>query len=68
MMAKFKVIALSSLDPDGHDTAGEPDLMYPDALKVAREFKAQGIAFRVPPLEVLAEEQRQTFSELGALL
>ena len=47
MAATFQVIAISSLDPEGSDTCNEPMLLYPDALKTARQFKADGKEFRV---------------------
>jgi hypothetical protein len=67
MAITFQVVALSSLDPDGSDTRNEPRLLYPDALKTARELKAQGKAFRVIAEGEQTEQQLQSFLELGAL-
>lgn len=67
MPARFQVIALSSLDPDGSDTRDEPKLLYPDALKTARELKAQGKAFRVFADSYASDSERQAFLDLGAL-
>lgn len=67
MPAKFQVIALSSLDPDGRDTRDEPQLLYPDALKTAKELKAQGKAYRVIADAEATVKQRQSFADLGAL-
>lgn len=67
MAATFQVIALSSLDPDGRDTADEPALLYPEALKTARQFREQGKAFRVFVNGEQTEDQRQAFTDLGAL-
>jgi hypothetical protein len=67
MAATFHVIALSSLDPDGRDTVDEPKLLYPDALKTARQLKDQGKAFRVIVYGEHLTDQMQTFSDLGAL-
>lgn len=67
MAATFQVVALSSLDPSGSDTRGEPRLSYPDALKMAQQFKAQGKAFRVFADEARTDEQMQSFIELGAV-
>ncbi|WP_411034257.1 hypothetical protein [Shinella sp. BYT-45] len=68
MPATFQVIALSSLDPDGTDTRNEPDLLYPEALKTAQEFKAQGKAFRVIMKGGHSPQQLQAFLDLGALV
>jgi hypothetical protein len=68
MAVTFQVVALSSLDPDGRDTRHEPSLLYPDALKTARELKSQGKAFRVFAEGEQTEEQLQSFLELGALV
>ncbi len=67
MPARFQVIALSSLDPDGSDTRDEPKLLYPEALKTAKELKAQGKAYRVIAEAKATVEQRQSFADLGAL-
>jgi len=64
----FQVISLSSLDPDGRDTVDEPQLLYPDALKTAQELKFQGKAFRVFINGGHAEQQIQSFRDLGALI
>ena len=63
----FQVIALSSLDPDGIDTLGEPRLSYSDALKAAQELKSQGKAFRVIFEGDVSHRRRQSFAELGAV-
>lgn len=68
MTAKFQVIALSSIDPDGTDTRDEPKLLYPDALKTAQELKAQGKAFRVIVDGEEVSDQLQAFRDLGALV
>lgn len=68
MAATFQVIAISSLDPDGGDTRNEPMLLYPDALKTARQFKADGKAFRVIAKGDQTELQLQSFLALGALV
>ena len=68
MAISFQIIALSSLDPIGSDTCAEPRLSYPDALKTAREFKAQGKAFRVFADEGRTDEQMQSFVDLGAIV
>ncbi|MCV9999413.1 hypothetical protein OE766_14280 [Pararhizobium sp. YC-54] len=68
MTARFQVIALSSIDPDGTDTRDEPKLLYPDALKAAQEFKAQGKAFRVIAVGEQGSGEIQAFRELGALV
>ncbi|RWX34553.1 hypothetical protein [Rhizobium leguminosarum] len=68
MTATFLVIAISSLDPDGSDTRNEPMLVYPDALKTARQLKAEGKAFRVIADGDQTEEQLQSFLALGALV
>jgi hypothetical protein len=67
MSATFQVIALSSRDPDGRDTLDEPKLLYPDALKTARQLKDQGKAFRVIAYGEHPADQMQAFSDLGAL-
>jgi hypothetical protein len=67
MATTYHVIALSSEDPDGADTRGEPSLSYPDALKTARELKSQGKAFRVHVGGEQSAEQMQRFRDLGAL-
>ncbi|WP_412066925.1 hypothetical protein [Rhizobium sp. SYY.PMSO] len=67
MPARFQVIALSSLDPDGSDTRDEPKLLYPEALKTAKELKAQGKAYRVIAEAEATVEQQQSFADLGAL-
>ncbi len=66
MPARFQVIALSSLDPDGSDTRDEPKLLYPEALKTAKELKAQGKAYRVIAEAEATVEQQQSFADLGA--
>ncbi|MBY2919584.1 hypothetical protein [Rhizobium leguminosarum] len=68
MTATFLVIAISSLDPDGSDTRNEPMLVYPDALKTARQLKSEGKAFRVIADGDQTEEQLQSFLALGALV
>lgn len=68
MAATYHVIALSSNDPDGEDTRGEPKLSYPDALKTAEELKAQGKAFRVHVLGEQSAGRGQRFRDLGALM
>jgi hypothetical protein len=68
MAATFHVVALSSLDPDGSDTRDAPRLLYPDALKTARELKSQGKAFRVIAEGEQTKQQLQSFLELGALV
>ncbi|MGO4139294.1 hypothetical protein ELH91_31230 (plasmid) [Rhizobium leguminosarum] len=68
MAATFQVIAISSLDPDGSDTRNEPMLLYPDALRTARQFKADGKAFRVIAKGDQTEQQLQSFLALGALV
>ena len=68
MTAKFQVIALSSIDPDGTDTRDEPKLSYPDALKTAQELKAQGKAFRVIVDGGEVSDHLQAFRDLGALV
>ncbi|MFF0952968.1 hypothetical protein ACFYE9_36690 [Rhizobium leguminosarum] len=68
MAATFQVIAISSLDPDGSDTRNEPKLLYPDALKTARQLKSEGKAFRVIAEGNPTEEQLQSFLALGALV
>ena len=67
MASTFQVIALSSLDIEGTDIRGEPELSYPEALKVAKELKAQGKAFRVVPSDACTEEQSDSFKRLGAI-
>jgi len=67
MTAKFKVIALSSLDIEGYDAKGEPELLYPDAIRAAQELNAQGKAFRVVSSAGCTEEQVQAFRDLGAI-
>jgi hypothetical protein len=67
MPATFQIIALSSRDPEGSDTLGEPKLLYPDALKTVQELKAQGKAFRVFADSDSSKEQRQSFVDLGAV-
>lgn len=67
MPVTFQVVALSSIDPDVSDTRNEPNLLYPDALKTARELKSQGRAFRVIATGEQTEQQLQSFLELGAL-
>ena len=67
MTAKFKVIALSSLDIEGDDVKGEPELLYPDAIKAAQELNAQGKAFRVVSSAGCTEEERHAFRDLGAV-
>jgi hypothetical protein len=66
-LSTFQVVPLSSVDPDGIDTADEPRLSYPDALKTAQELKSQGKAFRVFCDSDISSEQRQAFSRLGAV-
>ncbi|NKL19233.1 hypothetical protein [Rhizobium leguminosarum] len=68
MAATFQVIAISSLDPDGSDTRSEPMLLYPDALKTARQLKSEGKAFRVIAEGDQTEEQMQSFLALGAVV
>lgn len=68
MAAKFQVIALSSIDPDGSDTQDEPNLVYPDACRAAEELKAQGKAFRVRVLGQASEEELQSLRDLGAMM
>lgn len=68
MPARFQVIALSSIDPDGTDTSDEPKLLYPDALKAAQGLNAQGKAFRVVIEGEGVSEELQAFRDLGALL
>ena len=68
MPATFQVIALSSIDPDGTETHDEPKLLYPDALKAAQQFKAQGKAFRVVVDGDDVAEQIDAFRDLGALI
>ncbi|MBY3122278.1 hypothetical protein HFO55_33405 [Rhizobium leguminosarum] len=68
MAATFQVIAISSLDPDGSDTRNEPMLLYPDALKTARQLKSEGKAFRVIAEGDHTEQQLRSFLELGALV
>ncbi|TAV41638.1 hypothetical protein ELI02_28545 (plasmid) [Rhizobium leguminosarum] len=68
MAATFQVIAISSLDPDGSDTRNEPMLLYPDALRTARQFKADGKAFRVIAKGDQTEQQLQSFLAFGALV
>ena len=67
MTAKFKVIALSSLDIEGDDVAGEPELLYPEAIRTAQELSDQGKAFCVRSSAKCTEEQRQAFRDLGAV-
>ena len=67
MTTKFQVIALSSLDPDGSDTRDEPMLLYPDALKTAKELRSQGKVFRVLALGKQTDQQSQAFVDLGAV-
>jgi hypothetical protein len=67
MPAKFRIIPLSSTDPDGEDTENEPKLLFTDALQTARQLKSQGKAFRVFFDEDTLEDQRRAFRELGAL-
>jgi hypothetical protein len=67
MPSKFQVIALSSLDLHGSDTRDEPKLLYPDALKTARELKSQGKAFLVSADNDASGAERQAFLDLGAL-
>lgn len=67
MPAKFQLIALSSLDPDGSDTRVESKLLYPDALKTAQELKSQGKAFRVFADSDASHAERQALLDLGAL-
>jgi len=68
MVATFQVIGLSSVDPDGSDTHNEPKLLYPDALKAARELKSQGKAFRVIVDGQASAEQHKSLLDLGALI
>lgn len=68
MMARFQVIALSSIDPDGTDTRDEPKLLYPDALKTAQELKAQGKAFRVIIDGGEVSDQLQACHDLGGFV
>lgn len=68
MKARFQVIALSSIDPEGTDTRDEPKLLYPDALKAAQELKAQGKAFRVIADGEDVADQLPAFRDLGALV
>lgn len=68
MTTTFQVIALSSLDPDGRDTRDEPELLYPDALKAAKELKSQGKAFRVLVKGKCADDQMKALLDLGALV
>jgi hypothetical protein len=67
VLPRFQVIALSSLDPDGRDTDNEPKLLYPDAIKTAKELRSQGKAFRVIADAEASMEQRQSFQDLGAV-
>lgn len=67
VLPRFQVIALSSLDPDGRDTHKEPKLLYPDAVKTAKELRSQGKAFRVTADAGASVEQRQSFQDLGAI-
>lgn len=68
MTARFQVVALSSIDPDGTDTRAEPKLLYPDALKAAQQLKAQGRAFRVIADGEEASKHFEAFRDLGALV
>jgi hypothetical protein len=68
MTARFQVIALSSIDPDGTDTRDEPKLLYPDAFKAAQELKTQGKAFRVIADGEEASDYFEAFRDLGALV
>jgi hypothetical protein len=68
MGISFQIIGLSSLDPNGSDTRDEPRLSYPDALKTAQEFKAQGKAFRVFADDGCTDEQMRAFVDLGAIV
>ena len=67
MATRFKVIALSSVDPFGEDRRDEPTLLYPDALKTAQALKAQGKAFRVFADGVSTDDQWRAFHELGSV-
>lgn len=67
MATTFRVIALSSLDIEGTDVRGEPELLYPEALIVAQEFQAQGKAFRVIAKGEFTDERERTFRDLGAV-
>ncbi|MCJ8057274.1 hypothetical protein GB928_028115 [Shinella curvata] len=68
MTARFQVIALSSIDPDGTDTRDEPKLLYPDALTAAQQLRAQGKAFRIIADGEEASEYIEAFRDLGALV
>lgn len=67
MAATFQVVALSSRDPEGRDTADEPKLLYPDALKTARQLREEGKAFRVFVDGDYTSDQLQALTDLGAL-
>jgi hypothetical protein len=67
MTTTFRVIALSSLDIEGTDVRGEPELSYPEAIKVAQELKAEGKAFRVISSGESAGVEMESFRRLGAI-